>query len=491
MNMSELVFIPTPGMGHILSTIKLAKLILHTNPLISISVHVIRHAYQSSKVTAYVDSQSRDNPYPTRLTFLTFPPPSSNPPDPSPHSSFLYAMELHKPLVKRTIQDRVRAGLPKPVGLVLDMFCTTMIDVANELDIPSYIFYTSGANNLSLIFYALSLADDRGINIATEFSDPGFSSLVPGFRNLVTSDVIPRVFQCKETVDEMLLNPTRKFKEAKGILVNSFVELESLPIQALMKYSDDKKMPRVYPVGPILELDDSRGGSDNKEKESVMRAMRWLDGQPGSSVVFLCFGSIGSFYEEQVKEIANGLERSGHRFLWALRKPPPLEGKSMAPIGNEAFLEALPEGFVERLRKRGKCIGWAPQVEVLAHPAIGGFVSHCGWNSTLESLWFGVPMATWPMYAEQQLNAFELVKELGLAVEIRMDYKMDRMGRNGNFLVTADEIEKGVKNLMSMDDNMRAKIKKMSDEGKKALEVGGSSYKWLERFIEDVLSNVA
>ncbi|KAL9246018.1 hypothetical protein vseg_019602 [Gypsophila vaccaria] len=492
----ELIFIPTLGMGHLPSTLQLANHILRRNPLVSVSIHIVHHSptYHSSKPAAYVASQSRDddNPYPSRLTFLTFPPTSTPPPYMSPHDAFSFALELHKPVLRRAIQDRVRVGLGKPVGFVLDMFCTAVMDVADEFDIASYVFYSSGANKLSLLFYAQSLADDRGVDVVSEFSDPGFSSLVPGFKNPVTSDVIPRHFQIKEIVHDKILYPARMFRKAKGILVNTYVELESMPIEALME-GEDKSIPRVYPVGPLLDLDNKgRGGPDNKEKEEKETMIRWLDGQPKSSVVFLCFGSMGCFEEEQVKEIANGLERSGHRFLWALRKPPPpAGGMARAPSGNKAYLEALPEGFLDRVSDRGKCIGWAPQVEVLAHKAIGGFVSHCGWNSTLESLWFGVPMATWPMYAEQQLNAFELVKELELAVEIRMDYKMYPMGGKANFLVTSEEIENGIKNLMSMNDDMRERIKKVSNEAKQALEVGGSSYNWLRRFIDDVLSNVA
>ena len=80
--------------------------------------------------------------------------------------------------------------------------------------------------------------------------------------------------------------------------------------------------------------------------------------------------------------------------------------------------------------------GWVSQVSILAHKAIGGFISHCGWNSILESLWHGIPIATWPIYSEQQMNAFEMVKELGLAIEIRLDY------REGSDLVLAKEVER-------------------------------------------------
>ncbi|KAL9246033.1 hypothetical protein vseg_019617 [Gypsophila vaccaria] len=480
---AELVFVPIPVMSHLLSTVQLAKLILHSNHLVSISVYIINFPLHSSKVNAYIDSQSRDSTYPTRLTFITLPP-LSNPPDPSTTNVFVTIIELSTPLIKQAVEGRVQAGLPKPAGFVLDMFCSGMADIASELNVPTYIFFTPGLSFLNFMFYAQSFADgNRDIDVPTEFSKPEFSAFVPGFKNPVTSSVIPSMMQ-EKSMSELFTNLARRFRDAKGILVNTYVELESFGIESLTN-GDCGKIPIIYPVGPIVEV-GKKSGDNNEADESVIE---WLDGQPKSSVVFLCFGSMGSFDEEQVKEIAYGLEVSGHRFLWALRKPP-LPGKvSRAP--GETFLEALPEGFVERTSDRGKIIGWAPQVEVLAHPAVGGFVSHCGWNSTLESLWFGVPMATWPIYAEQQLNALQLVKELELVVEIRMDYKKDMMNSHkAAFLVKAEEIEKGIKALMNMDEKIRERVKKMSEYGRKALDQGGSSYNYLERFIEDVLNNI-
>ncbi|KAF2319836.1 hypothetical protein GH714_019529 [Hevea brasiliensis] len=202
--------------------------------------------------------------------------------------------------------------------------------------------------------------------------------------------------------------------------------------------------------------------------------MQWLDDQPVASVVFLCFGSMGSFGEDQLKEIACALEHSGHRFLWSVRRPPP-PGKQAFPTDYEDPQEVLPEGFLERTAAVGKVIGWAPQVAILAHPAIGGFVSHCGWNSVLESIWFGVPIATWPIYAEQQFNAFEMVIELGLAVEIKMDYS-----KESGMIVNCDEIERGIRCLMENDSEKRKKVKEMSEKSRMALIEGGSSYHWVD-----------
>lgn len=393
MEKKELVIVPTPGMGHLLSTVEVAKLIVARDHRISIVILIINFPFDFSAVNAYVDSQSRDADPDGRLTFIPLPS-LSNLPDLTSRNSFSTFIELYKPHVKQTILDRVQSGSPKPTAFVLDMFCATMVDVANELHIPTYFFFTSGASLLNLMFRLQSLADNDGVNIVEEFSDPDKETDVPGFRNRVPGKVVPSVFLDKEGGSEMILTIARRFRESKGIIVNTYVELESYGTQALLEQAEDNKIPPIYPVGPILELDNkSRGGGGSHKEDHDSNIMEWLDNQPPSSVVFLCFGSMGSFGEDQVKEIANGLESSGHRFLWSLRKPAP-KGKPGVPSQHEIFVEALPEGFLERTAERGKVIGWAAQVAILAHQAIGGFVSHCGWNSTLESVWFGVPMAT-------------------------------------------------------------------------------------------------
>ena len=138
-------------------------------------------------------------------------------------------------------------------------------------------------------------------------------------------------------------------------------------------------------------------------------------------------------------------------------------------------------------------IGWAPQTDILGHPAIGVFVSHCGWNSVLESLWFGVPLVAWPMYAEQQLNAFLLTKEFGLAVDLRMDYRYDLKEEKGNMVVDAAEAETALRRAMEEGEGAMARrtVKEVSQLARKAVEMGGSSSISLSRFAEDVMPTFA
>ncbi|KAG8646119.1 anthocyanidin 3-O-glucosyltransferase 2-like [Manihot esculenta] len=464
MDKAQLVFVPTPGMGHLISAVELAKLLLSRDYRLSITVLIIDIPLLNSKLHNYLESlQDSSFVLSNRLRFIELP---KDDPELSNFHSFF---ERQKPSVKEVVlkltQAESNADSPRLVGFVLDMFCTPMMDLADEFGIPSYIFFASGAAFLELMLYVQKIHDDENFN-PIEFKDSHTELIVPSLVNPFPTRILPSPILNKERFGQLLVL-ARKFRQAKGIIVNTFLELESSAIESF-------KVPPLYHVGPILEV-KSDGTNTHPE------IMQWRDDQPAGSVVFLCFGSMGSFSKDQLKEIAYALENSGHRFLWSIRRPPPPD-KIASPTDYEDPREVLPEGFLERTVAVGKVIGWAPQVAVLAHPAIGGFVSHCGWNSVLESLWFGVPIATWPMYAEQQFNAFEMVVELGLAVEIDMGYR-----KESGLIVNSDKIERAIRNLMENSDEKRKKVTEMREKSKTALIDGGSSFISLGDFIKDAM----
>lgn len=465
-NKVELVFVPAPGIGHLVSTVEIAKLLIDRDDRLSITVLIMKLSFDST-INAYTDSLAATG----RIRYVHLPREDSDPSAQLGVNFITSFAEKQKPHVKKAVAELTRSDSPRLAGFVVDMFSTCMIDVANEFGVPSYLFFTSSAASLGLMFHLQKLTAEQNIDV-TEFKNSDAELVVPCYVNPVPAKVLPSVVLDKSRGSEEFIGLAKEFRETKGIIVNSFKELEPHALKSL----SEGTTPKVYPVGPILNLK-----SDAHQHAEIMT---WLDDQPSASVVFLCFGSMGSFNEDQVKEIAHALERSGHRFLWSLRKPAPANSLEF-PKDYTNFDDVLPEGFLERTAEKGKVIGWAPQVAVLAHEAVGGFVSHCGWNSTLEALWFGVPIATWPLYAEQQMNAFELVKELGLGVEIKMDY---RKGESKD--VSAEEIEKGIRRVMEHDSELRKKVKDMKEKSRKALMDGGSSLIWLGRFTEDVLDNI-
>ncbi|XP_027062284.1 anthocyanidin 3-O-glucosyltransferase 2-like [Coffea eugenioides] len=472
MKKPELVFIPSAGMGHLASTVELAKLLIDHNEHLSITVLIMKFPFET-KVISNTDSQAEASD--SRIRFVELKKDESASQTASP-SLFLYQfIEDHKNRVRDVLAEISSSASFDLAGIVIDMFCTSMIDVANEFGVPSYVFYTSGAAMLGLVFHLQSLRDDFKEDV-TDFENSKVELAVPTYINLVPVKVLPSGLFDKEG-GNMFLNQAKRYRETKGIIVNTFLELESHAIQAL---SNDKTIPPVYAVGPVLNLKGSNG--QNQETEIIMK---WLDLQPDCSVVFLCFGSEGCFDGDQVKEIAHALERSGYPFLWSLRRPPP-KGKFESPGEYENPEEVLPDGFLQRTAEVGIVIGWAPQAAVLSHPAVGGFVSHCGWNSTLESVWYGVPMATWPLHAEQQVNAFQMLKDLGMAVEIKMDFKKKFLEPSTE-IVAADVIEKAIKHLMDPENEIRKKVKEMKERSRLTLNEGGASSASLGSFLDDVI----
>ncbi|KAK6157060.1 hypothetical protein DH2020_011308 [Rehmannia glutinosa] len=454
-----IIFIPGPGMGHIVSAVEVGKLILNRETRLSITFLLINDP-QTQKYTNTL--HSNENP---RLQFINLPEIDTQTSSTSDRTSKpppLVAAEnidRHKPLVREAVLA-ISKSKTRVAGFIVDMFCLSMIDVANEFGIPIYTFFTSSAAFLSLKLFFQSLTDEHNQDI-TEFKDSDQEFLIPGFVNPVPAKVLPSTMLDKNGGSELVMSTARKIRQTKGIFINTFQELESTAIESL---SDcNRKIPPIYPIGPVINL-------KTESKYSEDEIIRWLDKQPSSSVVFLCFGSQGSFSEAQIKHLAAALESSGHRFLWSIRNRTSRDGITDYASPDEI----LPEGFRKRTSGVGKVIGWAPQAAVLSHAAVGGFVSHCGWNSILESLWYGVPMAAWPMYAEQQVNAFQMVVELGMAVEIRMDYR-DEMADDDRNVVRSEEIERAINRLMANEDvkEMRKKVKDMKEKSLRALMEGG------------------
>lgn len=461
---AELIFVPVPGIGHLVSTLEFAKRLIDRDDRLFIKILSMKFPFTST-ADAYTRSLTASQP---RIQIIDLPqvdPPPSLDLSVSVENYIYLFIEENIPNVKKAVTDIVssnnNSGSSHVVALVLDFFCLSMIDVGTELNLPSYLFLTA---NLGFLGLMLCLPT-RHNQIGTEFSESDPEFLIPGIVNPVPSGVLPSAVFNKHGGYTAYIKLAQRFRDTKGIMVNSFRELEPYALDSL----SDGQIPPVYTVGPVLDLKGPPNPAlDEAQHDNIMK---WLDDQPPLSVVFLCFGSMGSFDETQVKEMALGLESSGHRFLWSLRSHTP----------NALADDVLPEGFLDRIKGKGMiCSGWAPQMEVLAHKAIGGFVSHCGWNSILESLWHGVPIVTWPIYAEQQLNAYRMVKELGLAVELRLDY------RNGSNLVLADEIERAVRRVVD-DHEVRKKVKEMGEMAREALMDGGSSFNSIGQLIEDMI----
>ncbi|KAK9285343.1 hypothetical protein L1049_024534 [Liquidambar formosana] len=468
MKEAELVFNPAPVIGHLVSTVEIAKLLIDRDDRLSITVLLMKLPFHDSMLNTYTQSLAASIPT-ERIRFVNLPQDNSVS---YPRTNFLTLfIQNQKPHVKETvtqIMTRSDSGHDSTLlgGFVLDMFCTCMIDVANEFGVPAYAFFTSGAACLGLMFHLQTLQDKHNMDV-TELKGYNTELAIPSFANPLPDKVLPSVVFDKDGGSSAFLGYAKRLRETKGIMVNTFMELESHAVQSL---SDDATTPKVYPVGPIVNLTGEThvGSGGTHQKIDIMT---WLDDQPPSSVVFLCFGSMGSFDVDQVKEIAHGLEQSGQRFLWSLRQPPPTD-KFALPTDYGNPEEVLPEGFLDRTAEIGKVIGWAPQVAVMAHPAIGVCVA----------LWVELHLREPVVWSTNS----RMANELGLAVEIKMDYRKS----DSPAVVSAEEIKGGIRSVMEYDNEVRKKVKAVKEESRKTLMDGGSSYTWLGCFVKDVMDNM-
>lgn len=258
---------------------------------------------------------------------------------------------------------------------------------------------------------------------------------------------------------------------ADGVILNTFLEVEPKMMGYLESVGVGGGKP-VWPVGPLIDFPRR----DQTQRPRDAEILAWLDRQTPGSVVYVSFGTVSCLSPAQVTELALGLETSGKPFLWVLRSP---ESSS----AEDWKADLLPEGYERRVQER--CLietGWAPQGLILAHEATGAFISHCGWNSCLESVAAGVPLIALPLQTDQPTNALLLVRETKVAVEMKMI----------DGVATRDEVESAVRSLMAGEDDeeveVKRRVKAVSKAAISALSYeGGAAWKKLESFIQYAL----
>lgn len=348
------------------------------------------------------------------------------------------------------------------VALIVDPFGSDVIDVAKEFNIPPYIFFMSNAMNLAFSFIFPRLDEE----VSCEFRDLPKPVQIPGCVPVHGRDLMDPIQDRSNDAYKGLLYHAKRFVLAEGILLNSFIELEEAAIKHLLE-----EQPPVYPVGPLIKTGSAYEETDRPE------CLKWLDSQPSGSVLFVSFGSGGTLSQKQLNELALGLAKSGQKFLWVVRSPNDQSSNAAffsVQSENDPF-GFLPQGFLERTKSQGLVVSsWAPQIEVLGHRATGGFLSHCGWNSTLESVVHGVPIIAWPLYAEQKMNAILLAEDVKVAL-------WPKIGENG--LVGSEEIAKVVNILMVGEEGKKIRngMKGLKDAAINVLSHNGSSTQSLSK----------
>ncbi|XP_061992383.1 mogroside IE synthase-like [Rosa rugosa] len=267
---------------------------------------------------------------------------------------------------------------------------------------------------------------------------------------------------------KLAMNQYSNLKQVNCIFYSSFDKLE----KEVLKWMESQDWP-VKMIGPTIpsvfldkRLEDDKDYGLSLFKPNVETCMQWLDSKKPGSVVYASFGSLADLSIEQTAELAWGLKNSSFNFLWVVR---------------ETEKDKLPKNFVEEISGKGLVVSWCPQLQVLAHKAVGCFLTHCGWNSTLEALSLGVPMVVLPHWADQPTNAKFVADVWKVGVRVNVNKKSG--------LATKEEIAVCIKKVMDKEKGM--KFKKASliwkELAKEAVDEGGSSDKNIEEFVAKVL----
>jgi len=292
---------------------------------------------------------------------------------------------------------------------------------------------------------------------------------ISGIEDIRLKD-IPNIVRIT-TLDDILLNfmnfEVQNCLRSSSVLINTFQDLEEKTLEYLKDNNSN-----IYTIGPLHLLsryfpEKEKGfmsiGSNLWKNDS--QCLTWLDKWEPNSVIYVNYGSITIMTEHHLKEFAWGLANSKLPFLWITRPDLVMDGSIV-----------LPQEFIDEIKDRGFITHWCIQEQVLSHPSVGVFVTHCGWNSTLESISAGVPMICWPFFAEQQINCRYICLTWRIGMEINQDAKREEISKLAKEMIKG---EKGMK--------MRQNCLQLKKKAIRAIEVRGSSHNDFYKFVKDVL----
>ncbi|XVF83814.1 hypothetical protein PTKIN_Ptkin16aG0523300 [Pterospermum kingtungense] len=460
-----LVF-PLPIQGHVNSMFKLAELLALTG----FKVTFLNSEHTHERLVKFANITSQFARY-QGFEFRTI---TDGLPDDHPRSGnwFLEMFDAMETKTKQSLREML-LNINPPVDCIIgDGFLGFALDVAKELGIPMIYFRTSSACCFWAYYSIPDIIQAGELPIRDGEMDRLITS-VPGMETLLRCRDLPsfcRATDMEDSVMQLVVKQTRKSPEAHSLILNTFEDLDG-PILSHIR----AKCPHIYAIGPIHAQLNTRikakyGESGDHFSNSLWEVDRscisWLDKQANQSVIYVSFGSLTITSKEQLTELWYGLVNSNKRFLWVVR-PNSVTGK-------DGQGEDVPVELLEGTKERGYIVGWAPQEEVLNHPSVGAFLTHSGWNSTLESVVAGVPMICWPYFADQQVNSrfASEVWKIGLDMKDVCDRMVVEKMVND---VMVDRKEEFVKSA--------AEMAKLANE---SVSVGGSSYCNFDRLIEDI-----
>ncbi|XP_043724484.1 UDP-glycosyltransferase 76C2-like isoform X2 [Telopea speciosissima] len=447
----RLVLFPCPFQGHINPMLQLAS-ILHSN---GFSITIIHTQFNSPNYSSN---------YP-QFTFIPIPDGVSDIPADSISDllallSFLNlncAVPLRDCLLRLLSDDGAQEAERIPC-IISDFLMHFTQAVADSLKLPRLVLQTS--NNAS--FPALAAIPLLRLKGYLPISDSELETPVTELPPLKVKDLPVIKTHDLKTLYQLVGSMVDQVKASSGLILNTFDHLEQSSLSAL---TQEFPIP-VFTIGPFHKLFPASSSSLLTQDQSCIA---WLDTQPPKSVIYVSFGSLASMDEAEFMEMAWGLANSKCPFLWVVRSGLVHDSDRVEPL--------WPDGFLEMISGKGCIVKWAPQQDVLAHPAVGGFWTHNGWNSTLESICEGVPMLCHPNFGDQMVNARYVshVWRVGLHLENRLERK---------------EIERNIRRLMveKEGEDMRERVASLKEKAEASVKKGGSSYESLEELIAQIFS---
>lgn len=469
----HLLFFPFLAPGHMIPAIDMAKLFASTGLKISI-ITTPHHASQVSKTI----EKSKTLGFIMDVLIIEFPWLQVGLPKGCESYNLATSPDLRQKFLKAT------AMLENPLGellqehrpdcLVASAFYPWATDVARKFAIPRLIFHGTS-------FFSICTSEClRLYEPHKKISSDSEPFIIPTFPDEIkfTRKQLPESLTQNVGTDhvELLKQVVEAELTSYGAIFNSFYELEP----AYADYYTKVLGRKAWHIGPVSLCNKDTEDKAQRGKEASIHGhecLKWLNSKEPNSVVYVCFGSMANFNDSQLMEIAMGLEASEQQFIWVVKKEKNDGGKE----------EWLPEGFEKRVEGKGLIIrGWAPQVLILDHEAVGGFVTHCGWNSTLEGVAAGLPMVTWPVSAEQFYNEKLVTQVLRIGVGVGVQQWVRFLGDS----IRREAIEKALLRIMVGEEaeEMRSRATELGKMAKRAVEEGGSSYSDLNALIDQLRS---
>ncbi|XP_016514126.1 nuatigenin 3-beta-glucosyltransferase-like [Nicotiana tabacum] len=393
-------------------------------------------------------------------------------------------------LLQKPMEQLIRQLNPQCI--VSDMFFPWTVDLAEELKIPRYSFQPATFIHQCAWHFLKGYTPHMKVASDSErFLIPGLPHEIKMKRSEIED------FLIEETDFSLMVNENLEAElRSYGIIHNTCSELEPGYAEVYKKVRGRKG----WHIGPLslfinnlecvkISKEISNSNSSTDPWKGYSDCLNWLEKQEHNSVLYVNFGSMVRFPNDQLSEIALALEAANCPFIWVVR-----EQEKNQEDGENGHFNWWPNGFKENIVEKNKMgliiQGWAPQVLILKHRSIGGFLTHCGWNSILEALTVGLPLITWPLFSENFYSE-KLLEQLGLGIGVGADVW------NSGFIVSSpvvskEKLELAIKCLMCDSEKsreIRQNAKLMAEKLKSAAEEGGSSHSQLIALIEEIKSS--